>query len=402
MAQSLASTLLSDAGATPTTDAARAAAVIRLSLGDFRCYARLRLDTDRAPVVLTGPNGAGKTNVLEALSFLAPGRGLRRAKLGEIDRRGTSAEAASQPWAVAAVLETARGRVNIGTGREPSEKPNGTERRVVRIDGQTVRGQKDLAEHLAMVWLTPELDRLFLDGSSARRRFIDRIVYGFYPEHAGEVAAYETVMRERSKLLADGSAEAAWLDALEDGMARHGVAISATRATVVRRLDEAAAQGSGPFPAARLALAGDADTALQDMPAVAVEDRAREALRAARSHDATHGGAAWGPHRSELLVRYAAKDCPARDCSTGEQKALLLSITLAVARELAAERGETPILLLDEVVAHLDGARRTALFDEISALGAQAWLTGTDDELFQGLRGRARFFRVLDATVMAR
>jgi len=398
VAQSLASTFVSEAGVAPAPGTVRAAAVVRLSLSDFRCYTRLRLDVERTPVVLTGPNGAGKTNLLEALSFLAPGRGLRRAKLGEVDRRGTE----GSPWAVAAVLETARGRINIGTGREVSEKANGTERRVVRIDGQPSRGQKDLAEHLAMVWLTPELDRLFLDGSSARRRFIDRIVYGFYPEHAGEVAAYETVMRERSKLLADGSPDTAWLDALEDGMARHGVAISATRATVVRRLDEAVARGLGPFPAARLALSGDAEAALQEMPAVAVEDRARAALRAQRSHDAAHGGAAWGPHRSDLLVRYAAKDCLARDCSTGEQKALLLSITLAVARELASERGETPILLLDEVVAHLDGARRTALFDEISALGAQAWLTGTDDELFQGLRGRARFFRVLDATVMAR
>jgi len=382
-----------------------AARICRLTLTNFRSYHAAQLAVGDGAAVLVGPNGAGKTNLLEAISFLAPGRGLRRAKLGEVDRRGTSADSAASlptPWAVAAVLDTARGRINVGTGREVPEKANGTERRVVRIDGQAVRGQKDLAEHLALVWLTPELDRLFLDGSSARRRFIDRIVYGFYPEHAGEVAAYETVMRERSKLLADGSADTAWLDALEDGMARHGVAISATRATVVRRLDEAAAQGVGPFPAARLALSGDADAALQEMPAVAVEDRAREALRAARGHDAAQGGAAWGPHRSDLLVRYAAKDCPARDCSTGEQKALLLSITLAVARELAAERGETPILLLDEVVAHLDGARRTALFDEISALGAQVWLTGTDDELFLGLRGRARFFRVLDATVMAR
>lgn len=384
---------------------ARAAAVVRLSLSDFRCYARLRLDVDASPVVLTGPNGAGKTNLLEALSFLAPGRGLRRARLSEVDRRGPNGPQSAGPWAVAAVVDTAHGRINIGTGREPGDEPKkagATERRAVRIDGQPSRGQKDLAEHLAVAWLTPELDRLFLDGSSARRRFVDRVVYGFHPEHAGEVAAYETVMRERSRLLADGCGDAAWLDALEDGMARHGVAIAATRAGVVRRLDEAAARSGGPFPAARLGLAGEVDSALGEMPAVAVEDRAREALRAARSHDAVHGGAAWGPHRTELMVRYAAKDCPARDCSTGEQKALLLSITLAVARELAAERGEAPLLLLDEVVAHLDGARRAALFDEVSALGAQAWLTGTDDELFAGLRGRARFFRVLDATVMPR
>lgn len=396
--------VMSDAADHPAAVQARAAAVVRLSFSDFRCYARLRLDVDPAPVVLTGPNGAGKTNLLEALSFLAPGRGLRRAKLGELDRRVPGAAETAGPWAVAAVVDTARGRINIGTGREPADEtsPSKTERRVVRIDGQPSRGQKDLAEHLAVVWLTPELDRLFLDGSSARRRFVDRLVFGFHPEHAGEVAAYETVMRERSRLLAEGNADPTWLDALEDGMARHGVAIAATRATVIRRLDAAAAQQVGPFPAARLALAGEVDTALGEMPAVAVEDRTRDALRAARGHDAAQGGAAWGPHRTDLQVRYAAKDCTARDCSTGEQKALLLSITLAVARELAAERGEAPLLLLDEVVAHLDGARRAALFDEISALGAQAWLTGTDDELFQGLRGRARFFRVLDATVMAR
>jgi DNA replication and repair protein RecF len=400
MAQSLAPAVSEPFS--PATEGVRRAAILRLSLSAFRCYARLRLDVDESPVVLTGPNGAGKTNLLEAVSFLAPGRGIRRAKLGEVDRRSPGVESA-EPWAVAAVAETGQGRVNIGTGRDPGDgSGKGAERRTVRIDGQPVRGQKDLAEQLAIVWLTPELDRLFLDGSSGRRRFVDRLVYNFHPEHAGEVAAYETVMRERARLLAESAADPTWLDALEDGMARHGVAIAAARRTTVRRLDAAAAQGAGPFPAARLALAGEVDVWLGEMPAVAVEDRARAALRAARSHDAVHGGAAWGPHRSDLHVRYAAKDCPARDCSTGEQKALLLSITLAVARELAAERGRSPVLLLDEVVAHLDGARRAALFDEISALHAQAWLTGTDDELFQGLRGRARFFRVLDATVMPR
>ena len=384
-----------------------AASVSRLGLTDFRCYQRLRLELDAAPVVFTGPNGAGKTNLLEAVSFLAPGRGLRRAKLAEIDRRTPPGTAPASPWAVSANLETAQGRIHIGTGRDSGDGETASERRVVRIDGHPARGQKDLAEHVAIVWLTPELDRLFLDGSSARRRFVDRIVYGFQPGHAGEVSAYETVLRERARLLTEGGADPAWLDALEDGIARHGVAIAAARAEVVRRLDAAAAarpspvQG-GPFPAAHLSLAGDVDTALASMPAVALEDQARAALKAARSHDAVHGGAAWGPHRTDLLVRYAAKDCHARDCSTGEQKALLLSITLAVARELAAERGASPLLLLDEVVAHLDGARRAALFDEISTLGAQAWLTGTDDELFQGLRGRASFFRVLDATVMPR
>ncbi len=379
----------------------RAAYIGRLSLSDFRGYTRLRLDLDHQPIVLTGPNGAGKTNLLEAVSFLAPGRGLRRAKLSEVDRRAQDI-GLSMPWAVAAVVETPKGRVNIGTGREAGDGERVTERRIVRIDGQTSRGQKDLAEHLALVWLTPDMDRLFMEGSSARRRFLDRLVYGFHPAHAGEVAAYETVMRDRSRLLAEGSLDTTWLDALEDGMARHGVAIAAVRAEVMQRLDRVCAEREGPFPAARMHLTGEVDAWLAEMPAVAVEDRARAALRNARGHDAAQGGAAWGPHRTDLAVRYAAKDRLARECSTGEQKALLLSILLAMARELATERGEVPLLLLDEVVAHLDGARRQALFDEIADLGAQAWLTGTDDELFQGLRGRAKFFRVLDATVMAR
>jgi len=391
------------APAMPLPEAAtaeRGAAVVRLSLTDFRCYGRVRVDLETTPVVLTGPNGAGKTNLLEAVSFLSPGRGLRRAKLGEVDRRERGADEA-KPWAVAAVVETGRGTVSIGTGHEAAEGRS-TERRVVRIDGHTARGQKDLAQHLAMVWLSPDMDRLFMDGSSARRRFVDRLVFGFQPAHAGEVAAYETVLRERSRLLAEGNADATWLEALEDGIARHGVAIAAARAETVRRLDRACADRDGPFPAARLALSGEIDTWLTEMPAVAVEDRVRDTLRASRSHDAAQGGAACGAHRSDLLVVYAAKERPARECSTGEQKALLLSILLAMARELRAERGDAPLLLLDEVVAHLDGARRAALFDEISHLGAQAWLTGTDDELFAGLRGRARFFRVLDATVMPR
>ena len=393
----------SAAPAMPLPTAATAeqgAAVVRLSLTDFRCYGRVRLDLEAMPVVLTGPNGAGKTNLLEAVSFLSPGRGLRRARLGEVDRRERGADEA-RPWAVAAVVETGRGTVSLGTGHEAAEGRS-SERRAVRIDGHTARGQKDLAQHLAMVWLTPDMDRLFMDGSSSRRRFVDRLVYGFQPAHAGEVAAYETVLRERARLLAEGDADAAWLGALEDGIARHGVAIAAARAETVRRLDRACADRDGPFPAAHLALTGEIDAWLTEMPAVAVEDRVRDTLRASRSHDAAQGGAACGAHRSDLQVIYTAKQRPARDCSTGEQKALLLSILLAMARELRAERGDAPLLLFDEVVAHLDGARRAALFDEIVHLGAQAWLTGTDDELFAGLRGRARFFRVLDATVMPR
>jgi DNA replication and repair protein RecF len=384
-----------DFDSAPQTRAA-AAAVTRLTLTDFRGYARLRVDAAAVPVVLTGPNGAGKTNLLEALSFLAPGKGLRRARLSEPDRR--SGEAGAGHWAVAATVENRTGTHSVGTGRDAEAT---SERRSVRIDGANA-SQKDLSALVSIVWVTPEMDRLFMEGPSARRRFLDRLVFGFDPEHAGRVAAYEHVMRERARLLAEGSGDSAWLDALEDGMARHGIAVAVARAQTVARLDHAAGQGVGPFPAAQTAMSGELDQWLAEMPALAAEDRLRAALRAGRAHDAQAGGAIAGPHRADLAVRFVAKDRPAQECSTGEQKALLLSIILGVARELCGERGEPPVLLLDEVVAHLDGARRATLFDELAALGVQAWLTGTDDELFGGLRGRAQFFRVLDATLTPR
>jgi len=372
-------------------------AVLRLTLTDFRCYAQLRLEAGLEPVVLTGPNGAGKTVILEALSMLAPGKGLRRASLGDLARRQPVAATPSR-WSVAAIIESARGTLPVGTG----QNPEGGDKRVVRIDGQPAKGQKALAEVMAIAWASPEQDRLFLDGPSSRRRFIDRLVFGFAPEHASELSAYEHCQRERARLLSEGCSDDRWLCALEDGMARHGVAVAAARAAIVARLDSAAASGIGPFPAAQLALDGEIDRTLTAMPALAAEDTLRAQLGASRKSDAAQGGAAHGPHRSDLRVRFAQKGIAAEDGSTGEQKALVLSIVLANARALAAERGRPPILLLDEVVAHLDGVRRAALADEIVALGAQVWLTGTDDEFFMGLRGRARFFRVLDSTVTPR
>jgi len=368
--------------------------VARLALADFRCYAKVRVEAGPGPVVLTGPNGAGKTALLEALSLLAPGRGLRRAALGEFARRGSDGA-----WSVAATLATPTGALALGTGHDPEDG----ERRAVRVDGAAARGQKALAEALAVVWATPDQDRLFVDGRSARRRFLDRLVYGFAPSHAGELAAYEHSMRERARLLGEGRDDDAWLAALEDAMARHGVAIAAARAETVRRLDAAASAAPGPFPAARLALSGELDAWLVERPALAVEDALRAALAAGRRRDAETGGASHGPHRSDLDVRFAERGgLAAAEGSTGEQKALVLSIVLANARALGAERGRPPVLLLDEVVAHLDGARRAALADAICALGAQAWLSGTDEELFAALRGRARFFRVLDSTITPR
>jgi DNA replication and repair protein RecF len=374
-------------------------AVTRLVLTDFRCYRQARLAVDTRPVVVTGANGAGKTNLLEAISFLAPGRGLRRARLGEVDRRAAPDSAAAGAWTVAADIATARDTVQIGTGREATA--SGGERRVVRIDGAPARSQAALAEHVNLVWLTPQMDRLFIEGAAPRRRFLDRLVYGFDPGHASRVAAYDQALRERGKLLREGPYDAAWLGALEESMARHGVAIAAARREIVARLDCACAAGVAGFPVAALAAIGTVEAALGERPALAVEDDMRGALAASRRQDAESGGAATGPHRSDFAVRHAGTGVAAEQCSTGEQKALLIAILLAHARLQAALRGVAPIMLLDEIAAHLDRERRRALFAELIALRAQAWLTGTDSEVFGELRGAAQFLSVRDATIAA-
>jgi DNA replication and repair protein RecF len=384
---------------TATAAAPGCLAVTRLVLTDFRCYRQARVAVDGRAVVLTGPNGAGKTNMLEAISFLAPGRGLRRARLSEVDRREAAAmdDDAATPWAVAATVATPRGAVQIGTGREVTA--SGGERRVVRIEGVPARSQTALAEHVNLVWLTPPMDRIFHEGAGGRRRFLDRLVYGFDPEHASRVSAYDHAMRERGRLLRDGGADQAWLAALEESMAQHGVAIVAARRDVAARLDESCAAGVAGFPRAVLAATGTVEAWLAEHPALAAEDMLRQRLAAGRRQDAESGGAAIGPHRSDLAVRHGGTGIAAAQCSTGEQKALLIAILLAHARLQAVLRGAAPIMLLDEVAAHLDGERRRALFAEVAALGSQAWMTGTEELLFEDLRGAAQFLRVADAVV---
>ncbi len=361
------------------------AAVTRLDLVEFRSYAELRLEPGPHPVALVGPNGAGKTNILEAISFLAPGKGLRRARGAEPERRG-----GAQAWAVAARVTKGGDEIRLGTGRGAGDK------RILRVDGKPVRGQQDFAAAIAVVWLTPEMDRLFADGPGARRRFLDRLVYGFDPEHAGRVAAYEHSMRERARLLGEGRGDETWLASLEDSLARHGIAIAIARGQTVARLSRACRANVGAFPAPDLALAGEMETLVAEMPALAAEDRARDILAARRASDAESGTTGFGPHRADLTARWAAKDQPAGALSTGEQKALLISLVLAYARELAAERGAPPVLLLDEICAHLDPSRRLALFDELDALGAQYWATGADPAAFAPLRGRALLHAVSD------
>lgn len=370
-------------------------AVRQVRLTDFRNYRQLRLECGLEPVVLVGPNGAGKTNLLEALSFLAPGRGLRRARLDEVTRRPDGAG-----WAVAATVDTPEGRLTIGTGSEPARGEGGT-RRVVRIDGRPAASQTALGLHVAAVWLTPQLDRLFLDGPGERRRFLDRLVTALHPEHAGDVAAYENALRQRARLLGEGSRDPHWFTALEDTMARHGVALAANRADTVQRLDAAARLGVGPFPRASLAMAGEIDGWLAAMAALDAEDRLRAELAASRLRDAESGTTSIGPHRSDLAVRHLDLDLPAAEGSTGQQKALLVSIALAHVRLVTLSRGRPPLLLLDEIAAHLDAERRAGLFEEVVALGVQSWMTGTDAELFKPLAGRAQVLHVVDGSIAA-
>ncbi len=396
---------------TPQPVAAANIAVTRLILTDFRCYESLRLDLDARPVVLTGPNGAGKTNLLEAVSFLAPGRGLRRAQLSDIGRREAGVDPAGHdkaaiPWAVAATVTVDGETVEIGTG-VVAAPPGGNQpnRRAVRIDGADAPSQSVLGEWVHAIWLTPEMDRLFSEGASERRRFIDRLVFGFDAAHAECLTGYERSMRERARLLRDSrggrGADPSWLGALEDRMARAGVAVAAARLAFVARMNVACKLGVGPFPAADLRIDGEIETLLETLPALDAEDRVRFALAANRARDTEAGRSTFGAHRSDLICRHVVKNVAARQCSTGEQKALLISIVLANMRLQALERGIAPILLFDEIAAHLDEERREALFDEICASGAQAWMTGTDEALFTPLADRASYIRVSDAQLNA-
>ena len=358
----------------------------RLRLTDFRNWPSLEARFAAPVIAIAGENGAGKTNLLEAISLLGPGRGLRGARMGELGRR---VDGAARPWAAAGRFATPQGDFDIGTGADPE---GASERRLFRLDGQPVRVQADLADRVAAVWLTPQMDRLFQEGATGRRRFLDRLAWALEPSHAREVAAHDNAMSQRNRLLAEGRADARWLAGLEDAMARHAVAAAAARRALALRLNAVAAVATGAFPAARMDLLCPIVAALADQPALAVEDALREGLAADRRRDAAAGGAARGAHRADMTLVHLPKDQPAELCSTGEQKALLVSTVLAHAALIAEARGFAPLLLLDEVAAHLDTARREALFAALAALPAQAFLTGTEIEVFRPLRGIADMF----------
>jgi DNA replication and repair protein RecF len=340
-------------------------AITRLTLTDFRSHAHASLTAGPGLVVITGDNGAGKTNILDAISLLAPGRGLRGAALSDAARQDGPGG-----WSVATTLMSPQGEVQIGTGTAVAAP----ERRLVRVNGAAATAAA-LTDWLALVWLTPAMDRLFSESPGSRRRFLDRLVLALHPGHGQRVNRYEAAMRERTRLLtADAPADPVWLTGLEADMADHGAAIAAARADVVAALAAALAGGEeGPFARPLIALAGnDAD----HLAARLAQGRARDAA-AARAID--------GPHRADLIVTHAGKAMPASACSTGEQKALLIAIVLAHAALVAQRSGRPPILLLDEIAAHLDASRRAALFERLAGMGVQAWMTGTDAALFAEL-----------------
>jgi DNA replication and repair protein RecF len=361
-------------------------AIDHILLTDFRSYARAELSVHGQSVFLFGPNGAGKTNLLEAISLLSPGRGLRGAALAELGGRSPG-EPVGRAWAVSALVTGDDGAVRIGTGVETADAA----RRLVRVDAASVPPGR-LTEHLRPLWLTPTQDRLFLDGAAERRRFFDRLVFAAEPAHAAHVGDYERAMRERTRLLAEETTDVAWLAALEARLARAGALIADARARSLDALRaEIATRGEGIFPRADLTLLGSWEQAAgAGAGADELEANLAAALAAARPRDQAAGRPLVGPHRGDLLVTHHAKGRPAAECSTGEQKALILNLVLAQAARLSRANSQpNPILLLDEVAAHLDSQRRAALFDEIEALSLQAFLTGTDEALFETLKGRA-------------
>lgn len=375
-----------------------AAFIRRLTLTNFRSYHAAQVALDRAgPVVLTGANGAGKTNLIEAISLLAPGRGLRRATMEEL--AFTEGDGA---WAVSAEIEGMLGLATLGTGIEPPANEEAATARRCRIDRESVGSATAFADHLRVVWLTPAMDPLFNGPASERRRFLDRLVLAVDAQHSSRVAALERSLRSRNRLLEDSPGDSHWLDAVEHETAEVAVAVAAGRAETVTRLSAAlaAARAQAPeFPQAEIELQGWMEKLLPDHTAIEIEDRYRTLLKDNRARDAAAGRTLDGPHLSDLAVRHASKNIPAADASTGEQKAMLIRLVLAHAGLIKQMTGFAPLLLLDEVVAHLDPARRAALYDALSSLGAQVWMTGADPAAFGDIIGRAQVFVVRNGIV---
>ena len=363
--------------------AARAPRARRLVLADFRSYASLDIDIDARMVALVGDNGAGKTNVLEALSLFTPGRGLRRADLADMARADGSGG-----WAVSIELETPDGALQMGTGFNPAE---GQARRC-RIERAPVGSARAFADHARVVWLTPAMDGLFAGPAGERRRFLDRLVLAVDSDHGARVNALERALRNRNRLLEDGGRDRAWLDAAERELAEIAVAVSAARHETVTRLSALISgehDPASPFPWAELTLEGEIERLIPEAPALEIEDHYRALLREGRGRDAAAGRTLVGPQASDLAVVHGPKQARAARCSTGEQKALLVGLVLAHARLVASMSGIAPLVLLDEIAAHFDPARRAALYDGLEKLGSQVFMTGADPQAFADVSGRA-------------
>ena len=359
----------------------------KLVVDNFRNYQKAHLQLDSSSVVLTGPNGAGKTNLLEAISLLAPGRGMRRARR----EHWPNACSQSSHWAVAATVQSADGEVKIGSGVTLDASHAG---RVMRLEGQTV-SQTEIGGYIGVSWLAPHMDGIFVDSPSARRRFLDRLVIAFDPAHIGRMARYEKALRQRSILLTEGPGDVSWLQSLEAILAETAVAVTAARQILIRDLNQEAEKGWLGFPGVRLSLVGDTEQWLADMPAIQVEDKLMAASKRARL---AGDKAMPGPHASDLQAVHLASQTPSYLASTGQQKALLIAVVLAHARLQERRLGKSPLMLLDDVAAHLDADRRSALFEAVGLLGGQCWYSGSDEQQFHDLVGKAQFVSVRPAS----
>jgi DNA replication and repair protein RecF len=362
----------------------------------FRSYTKLVLeDLPASSIILCGPNGAGKTNILEAISLLSPGRGLRGSRSPEIQN---SSVPAHQGWSISAKLDTSFGSTQIGVGLDQT-----TQKKLIRINGEAAKSQTALSEWVSCIWLTPQMDRLFIDSSSHARRFFDRLIFTFDPGHAGRITRYENAASQRLKLLKEGNYDPIWLSGLESQMAEAGIAISTARDLFCKKLQKAylsaTQEESDNFPIAVLSIEGEFESKTDLMTALDAEEFFKKQLKTLRDKDAQSGITHIGPHRALFNVIHEKKSMNAALCSTGEQKLLLIGIILAHARLLDTEHGTAPLLLLDEVVAHLDPNRRAALAYILNAYPSQIWMTGTDQELFGDFASFSDFFLVRDSEV---